>query len=177
MCDRIQGLPRPKTGWNTSSFASFGSTVPAGNNSILFPQAPKTARMYWNVATGGQYGHNAGVNDDTYLDRIEHVMKPRILSRQTPDYVRNALSKRPDLMPRNSNWNTLTIEAWKQKFPESSIYPDTVYQLTRDPDKNPNLPFDLFAPDDVEWLKQQPLSESFKAQRKQKSVGSQGKGK
>ena len=177
MCDHIQGLPRPKTGWNTSSFPSFGSLVPAGNNTLLFPQAPNTGRLYWNIATGGQYGHNAGVNDDKYLDRIEHVIAPRILSRETTTNVRNILSKRPEVMPRNSNWNELTIEAWQKKFPESTIFPDTIYQLTRDPNLNPNLPFDQFAPDDIEWLKQRPLSETFQAQRRQNSVATQGKDK
>ena len=175
MCDPIQGIPRPKTGWNTSSFPSFGSLVAAANNTKIFPQAPKTARMYWNVATGGQFGHNAGVNDDVYLDRIEHVMRPRILSRQTPQSVRDALSKIPEKMPRDSNWNHITVEAWQKKFPDSSIFPDTVFQKTRDPKMNPNLPYDLFAPDDIEWLNQRPLSDTFQAQRKQQSVGVQGK--
>ena len=171
VCDFRQGLPRPKTGWNTSSFPSFETIVPAGYNSLLFPQAPSTGRLYWMVGTGGQYGHNSGVNDDQYLNRIEQVMAPRIHSRQTTDMVKNILSKRPDLMPRNSNWAALTQEAWQKKFPDSSIYPDTVYQKTRDPIHNPNLPIDQFASDDIEWLKQRPLDEKFETKRKQKPVG------
>ena len=171
--DDIQCLPRPKTGWNTSSFPSFGSIVPTVNNSLIFPQAPKTGRLYWNVATGGPYGHNTGVNDDVYLNRIEHVMAPRIRSRVTSQYARDILSKRPDLMPRNSNWAEETVKAWKQKFPDSTIEPDPVYQYARDPNKNPNLPIDQFAPDDIEWLRQRPLSEQFQNQRQQRPVAVQ----
>ena len=140
ICDRRQGLPRPKTGWSTSSFASFGSIVPAGNNTPLFPQAPKTGRLYWNIATGGHHGHNAGILDDEYLNRIEHVLAPRILSRETNQQTRDILSKRPDLMPRYSNWAELTIQAWRKKFPDSSIQPDPTYQYSRDPRFNPILP-------------------------------------
>ena len=175
ICDFRQGLPRPKTGWNTSSFPSFGTLVPACNNSILLPQAPKTARLYWNVATGGQFGHNSGMNDEEYLNRIEHVMAPRINSRKTTENIKNILAKRPDLFPRNSNWATLTAQAWQEKFPDSSILPDTAFQYSRDPNLFPILPLDLFAEDDIEWLRQRPLSETYQNQRRQQPVSLQGK--
>ena len=174
VCDRRQGLLRPKCGWDTSSFASFGSIVPAGNNTLLFPQAPKTGRLYWNIATGGHHGHNAGVIDDEYLNRIEHVLAPRILSRETTQNARDILSKRPDLMPRYSNWSELTIQAWRKKFPDSSIYPEPAYQYARDPRFNTILPIDQFSADDIEWQRQRPLQNSFQHQRKQRPVATYG---
>ena len=174
VCDRRQGLLRPKCGWNTSSFASFGSIVPAGNNTLLFPQAPRTGRLYWNIATGGYHGQNAGVTDDEYLNRIEHVLAPRILSRETTQKTRDILSKRPDLMPRFSNWAELTVQAWRKKFPESSICPEPAYQHSRDPRLNPVLPIDQFAADDIEWLKKRPLQNNYQNQRKQRPVATHG---
>ena len=167
-------MPRPKTGWNTSSFPSFGTHVPAGNNSIIFPKPPNTGRLYWNIATRGQYGRNAGTRDEEYLGRIEQVIQTRIQSRQTPDSVKDILSKRPDMMPRNCNWGDVTKEAWYRKFPESTIHPDPAFQKTRDPKINKNLPKDQFSSDDFEWLRQRPLDENYENNRNQQSVALQG---
>jgi len=174
--DNRQCLPRPKAGWDTSSFASFGTIVPAGNITKIFPNAPNTARMQWNIATGGMFGHNAGTPDNEYLNRIEKVMEPRLRSRQTTDRIRNIFSRLPDLMPPNSNWANLTAEVWPDKFPESSIYPDPDYQKHRDPNINVNLPMDLFADDDYEYVRRQPMKAVYQYNRKQKPVAQQSSG-
>ena len=40
MIPESSGLARPKAGWDSSSFASFGTLVAAANNTLLLPQAP-----------------------------------------------------------------------------------------------------------------------------------------
>ena len=172
--DNRQCLPRPKAGWDTSSFATFGNLAPAGNITEIFPNAPNTARMQWNIATGGMYGHNAGTPDAEYLDRIEKVIAPRLHSRTTTDKTRAILSRLPELMPPNSNWATLTSEVWPDKFPDSTIHPDQSYQNARDPNINVNLPMDLFADDDYEYVRRQPMKATYQFNRKQKPVAQQG---
>ena len=174
--DNRQCLPRPKAGWDTSSFATFGNIVPAGNLTKIFPNAPNTSRMYWNVATGGMHGHNAGTPDNEYLDRIEKVMAPRLRSRQTTDRIRNILSRLPENMPTRSNWAKLTIEVWPDKFPGSTIFPDPHYQSSRDPITNVNLPMDLFADDDYEYVRRQPMKAEYQFGKKQKPVAQQSSG-
>ena len=169
------GLARPKAGWDSSSFASFGTLVAAANNTPLLPQAPKTARFYWMIATEGRHGRNAGYPDDEYTSRIIKMMEPRLRSRVTSDRTREILSRRAELMPINSDWAQLTKAAWKEKFPESSIYSDPGFQKSRDPKFNRLLPTNQFRPENIDYIRNRPLSGTIQFDRSQKPVNKQSK--
>ena len=170
VCEKVEGLARPKAGWNTSSFASFGNLVPVVNNTKLLPKAPNTARLQWMVATNSFHGRNSGIPDDIYLDRLIRVMTPRLQSRTTSEQTKTILARNPDLFPRDSNWARLTVESWMEKFPNSSIYPDSLFQYLWDVDKNRDLPSDQFAPTDFRFVRSQPKKETTQFKRTQKAV-------
>ena len=167
------GLARPKAGWNSSSFASFGSVVAAANNTKLIPRAPQTARFYWMTATSGQHGKIAGHPDEEYINRIKKMMKPRLDSRQTTQETRDILSRKAELMPRNSNWAQLTKNTWKKKFPESSIYSDPAFQKSRDPDINRKLPARRFNSEDFGYIRNRPVNRTNRQMNNQNSVSQQ----
>lgn len=169
---QIEGLARPRAGWNTSSFPSFGNLIPVANNTNLLPKAPNTARLNWMVATNSPHGRGAGVPDQVYLDRMEQTMRPRIRSRQTSSLVRKILSRRSELMPPNSQWGRLTMEIWNEKFPESTINPDIAYELQFNPN-NKDLPMDQFSSWDFEYTRDNPIDERIEYNRSQQAVTKQ----
>ena len=174
-CPEQSGPARPRAGWDSSAFASFGSLVAAANNTQLFPQAPKTARFYWMTATKRNHGRNGGIPDDEYLNRIEKVMQKRINSRQTSQELIEILSRRAELMPLNSDWAQQTQHVWKTKFPESSLYSDPGFQRSRDPNRNRLLPFDEFRPENIDYIRNRPMSDAIQFDRSQKPVAKQSK--
>ena len=169
---QMEGWPRPRAGWNTSAFASFGSLITPANNTKLLPKAPNTARLHWMVATNSTHGRNSGTPDTVYLERIEKVMKPRLESRQTSNQVRQILSRRIELLPENANWGIMTMEAWNEKFPESTINPDSAYELQFNPD-NKDLPWEQFSSWDFEYIRNNPMKEEVEFNRSQTAVSKQ----
>lgn len=169
---QLEGLARPKAGWNTSSFPSFGNLIPVANNTKLLPKAPNTSRLMWMVATNSIHGRSSGTPDQVYLDRIEQVMRPRIRSRQTSERLRTILSRRSELMPPNSQWGKLTAEIWNEKFPESTIHPDIAYELQFN-ENNRDLPFDQFSSWDFEYIRDNPVDENIEYNRSQQAVTKQ----
>ena len=152
---KIKKLPRPKAGWDTSPFASFGTIIPPLENSIIFPRPPNHGRLFWFVATENKkHGFNAGVIDEQYLNRIKEVYGRRIQSRQTTNEIRRFLARNPEKMDPNKTWVQCIKSVWKKKFPDSTIAPDTLYQKVRDPKINKDyLPMDQFSEDDFTFLR------------------------
>ena len=156
----IRKLPRPKAGWDTSPYASFGTIVPTLENSMIFPRPPNHGRLFWFVATGNtKHGYNSGVLNEEYLARIEKVYATKIQSRNTTNKIRNFLARNPNLLDPNRTWAQCIREAWKLKFPGSSICPDPSYQKVRDPQMNKAyLPIDQFTEDDFTYLRAREMS-------------------
>ena len=173
VCDQLEGLARPRAGWNTSSFPSFGSIIPVANNTKLLPKAPNTARLHWMVATNSSHGRNSGISDNIYLKRVAQVFETRLKSRTTSEQTKRILARNPDLMPPSSNWSKLTIEVWGEKFPHSSIQPDSIFQYLWDTNKNRDLPSDQFSATDMRYVRDQPMKESNIFKRTQKAVSKQ----
>ena len=170
VCQEVEGLARPRAGWNTSSFPSFGNLVPVANNTKLLPKAPNTARLFWMVATNSRHGRTYGTPDEVYLRRVAQVMNQRLRSRPTSENVKQILSRRAELMPPDSNWARLTVEVWQEKFPQSSIWPDNHFQYLWDVTKNRDLPADQFSSRDFVYLRSQPMKESVQFNRAQSAV-------
>ena len=126
------------------------------------------------VATNSRHGRSSGTPDQVYLDRVEQVYRPRIRSRQTTNQIRNILARRSELMPPNTQWSRLTIEAWNEKFPESTINPDTAYELQFNPETNRKLPSDQFSSLDFEFIRDNPIKEEVEFNRSQQAVTKQG---
>lgn len=170
VCPEHENLARPKAGWNTSAFPSFGNLIPVANNTRLLPKAPNTARLHWMVATNSRHGRTHGTPDDTYLKRIAQTISPRLKSRPTSEKVKQILARRAELMPPNSNWGRLTAEAWQEKFPQSSIHPDSYFQHLWDVTRNRDLPAHKFSSRDFAIIRSQPMKESVQFNRAQTAV-------
>ena len=151
----IRKLPRPKAGWDTSPFASFGTIVPPLENTIIFPRPPNHGRLFWFVATENKkHGFNSGVLDEEYITRIKEVYQKKIRARQTTNEIRRFLARNPETMDPKKTWAQCIKSVWRLKFPGSTIAPDPAYQRIRDPNINKDyLPMDQFNEDDFSYLR------------------------
>ena len=164
-------LPRPKAGWDTSPFPTFGTLVPAAENSMIFPKPPNLARLIWFIATQNiDHGYNSGVIDEEYCNRIEEVYSKRINSRNTTIQIRRLLARRIDYYPTDQTWAQAIKSVWQLKFPDSTINPDPAYQKWRDPNLNPDLPFDLFTDQDFYYIRARELRDEVVYNRLQHAV-------
>ena len=152
---KINKLRRPKAGWDTAPFASFGTIIPTLENSIIFPKPPNQGRFFWFVATENtKHGFHAGVMDEQYLNRIKQVYQRKIQSRNTTNEIKRFLARNHELMDPQKSWADCIKSVWQQKFPGSTIAPDPAYQRVRDPNINKDyLPMDQFTEDDFTYLR------------------------
>ena len=167
----VDRLPRPKAGWNFSSFPSFGTLVPTAENSLIFPKPPNLGRLAWFIATRNiDHGYNSGVIDEEYCDRIGEIYSKRIASRNTTIQIRRLLARRMELYPTDKTWAQAIKSVWQLKFPDSTINPDPAYQRLRDPKLNSELPYDTFSDQDFYYIRSRELRDEVIYNRQQHAV-------